>query len=68
MITDPEKLRKIYEERICIIPSCKRTFYVPKNKRQGRRPVGIRPRNARTCSTKCSKEYSHRKWKVPKSI
>ena len=68
MITDPKKLEKVYEKRICIIPECKREFYVSKSRRHGRIPVGIRPRNAKTCSTKCSKKYTRLKWVIPKSI
>jgi len=53
MISDPEKLKRIYEEKFCEI--CGRVYYVPRNKRRGRRPVGIRPRNSKTCSKPCSR-------------
>jgi len=68
MITDPKKLRKVYEERVCIIPGCGRKYYVSKSRRHNRIPVGIRPRNAKTCSTRCSKKYTRMKWIVPKGI
>lgn len=60
--SDPEYLRRVYEERGCII--CKRKFYVLKKGKGMRKSRSfIRTRGAKTCSRDCS-----RKWNAEKRI
>ena len=53
--SNPEVLKRIYEERICVI--CGEFFYVRKKKvRRARSSLIIRPRSSKTCSRKCARE------------
>jgi len=54
--------KKFYEKRICV--NCKKEFFVVKKKsREVQRPPHLRPRFAKNCSPKCSKEYERSRWK-----
>lgn len=54
------------DKAICVV--CKGIFYTTKNiaKAYKSRPVGVRPRHAVTCSTKCSKIHRGKKMKCAK--
>ena len=53
-----EKFKKKYcDERICVVESCKKVFYVLKPGRKNKRMLvpGLRQRNCKTCSKECTK-------------
>jgi hypothetical protein len=62
VLKNREFLRIRYEERIC---HCGRYFYVAKQGRakHSSRECGVRQRNAKTCSPKCSRNYTRKRIK-----
>lgn len=63
VLKNREFLRIRYDEKICAV--CGHFFYVPKPSRakHSSRECGVRPRNSKTCSRKCSRAYTKIQYK-----